>query len=94
MSVCLFRAPVMLKLRESKIQSASHVVCCSLIWCHFLLNDHLWPCVNVTELQAAISVHRYPASFAKHSEGLLASGPRLPLYVHRHAERRRPGTGT
>ena len=48
----------------------------------------------VAELQAAVSFHSYPASSAQHSEGLLASGARLPLYIHRHAERRRPGAGT
>ncbi|CAF88169.1 unnamed protein product, partial [Tetraodon nigroviridis] len=46
----------------------------------------------VAELQAAFGLHRHPASSAQHGQRLLAPGAGLPLHVHRHAERRGPGT--
>lgn len=49
--------------------------------------------VHQSELQAAVRVHRYPASFAEHSEGFLEAGSGLSLHVYRHAERRGSRSG-
>lgn len=40
----------------------------------------------LSELQAALCVHRDPAPTAKHGEGLLETGAGLPLHVHRDAQ--------
>ena len=45
------------------------------------------------ELQAAVCIHRDPAPFAEHSEGLLETGAGLPLHVHSDAQRRGPSAG-
>ncbi len=49
--------------------------------------------LSQSELQAAVCVHRYPASFAQHREGLLASGSGLSLHIDRDAKRRGSGAG-